>query len=143
MYACSGGQKLNEVILVGGSTRIPAVQRLMYAMTGVVPRQTINPDEAVSLGAAVMAGIIDGDVQGMQVMSAWQAAIVRTIFEQKQQLSNTEIFKSKDNTKVTSNSDNNDDDDVIMTQIQSTSTGNSSVKSRLRTLRRSRTRENI
>ena len=61
-------QALDDVILVGGSTRIPAVQRLVKIITGIDPRRTVNPDEAVSLGAAVMAGILDGDVTDMQVI---------------------------------------------------------------------------
>jgi molecular chaperone DnaK len=60
-----GGQLLDDVVLVGGSTRIPAVLRLVRTITGVDPRRTVNPDEAVSLGAAVMAGILDGSVKNM------------------------------------------------------------------------------
>jgi hypothetical protein len=75
-----GGQALDDVILVGGSTRIPAVQRLVKIITGIDPRRTVNPDEAVSLGAAVMAGILDGDITDMQVMSAWQAAMYRAFY---------------------------------------------------------------
>jgi hypothetical protein len=44
---------IKEVILVGGSTRIPAVQGLVQSMTGKVPNVTVNPDEVVALGAAV------------------------------------------------------------------------------------------
>lgn len=77
-----GGQALDDVILVGGSTRIPAVQRLVRTVTGVDPRRTVNPDEAVSLGAAVMAGILDGDITDMQVLSAWQAAMYRAFYEE-------------------------------------------------------------
>ena len=44
------------------------MQRLVKIITGIDPRRTVNPDEAVSLGAAVMAGILDGDVTDMQVM---------------------------------------------------------------------------
>ena len=52
---------LNEVIMVGGSTRIPAVKRIVQEITGKVPNESVNPDEAVALGAAVQAGIIQGD----------------------------------------------------------------------------------
>lgn len=52
---------LNEVILVGGSTRIPAVKRIVKDITGKEPNESVNPDEAVALGAAVQAGIIQGD----------------------------------------------------------------------------------
>ena len=52
---------INEVILVGGSTRIPAVKRIVQDITGKTPNESVNPDEAVALGAAVQAGIIQGD----------------------------------------------------------------------------------
>lgn len=52
---------LNEVIMVGGSTRIPAVKRIVQEITGKTPNESVNPDEAVALGAAVQAGIIQGD----------------------------------------------------------------------------------
>jgi molecular chaperone DnaK len=52
---------INEVILVGGSTRIPAVKRIVKDITGKEPNESVNPDEAVALGAAVQAGIIMGD----------------------------------------------------------------------------------
>jgi len=47
---------IDEVILVGGSTRIPAVQELVRKMTGKEPNMTVNPDEVVALGAAVQVG---------------------------------------------------------------------------------------
>ena len=53
--------KIDEVILVGGSTRIPAVKRIVKELTGKEPNESVNPDEAVALGAAVQAGIIQGD----------------------------------------------------------------------------------
>lgn len=53
--------QINEVILVGGSTRIPAVKRIVQEITGKTPNESVNPDEAVALGAAVQAGIIQGD----------------------------------------------------------------------------------
>ncbi|GHF39329.1 molecular chaperone DnaK [Deinococcus metalli] len=53
--------KIDEVILVGGSTRIPAVKRIVQDITGKTPNESVNPDEAVALGAAVQAGIIQGD----------------------------------------------------------------------------------
>lgn len=52
---------INEVILVGGSTRIPAVKRIVQDLVGKTPNESVNPDEAVALGAAVQAGIIQGD----------------------------------------------------------------------------------
>ncbi|WP_425147961.1 molecular chaperone DnaK [Deinococcus sp.] len=53
--------KIDEVILVGGSTRIPAVKRIVQELIGKTPNESVNPDEAVALGAAVQAGIIGGD----------------------------------------------------------------------------------
>ena len=53
--------KIDEVILVGGSTRIPAVKRIVQELIGKTPNESVNPDEAVALGAAVQAGIIQGD----------------------------------------------------------------------------------
>ncbi|EYB66998.1 DnaK-like protein [Deinococcus phoenicis] len=53
--------QIDEVILVGGSTRIPAVKRIVQDITGKTPNESVNPDEAVALGAAVQAGIIQGD----------------------------------------------------------------------------------
>lgn len=53
--------KIDEVILVGGSTRIPAVKRIVRDLMGKEPNESVNPDEAVALGAAVQAGIILGD----------------------------------------------------------------------------------
>lgn len=67
LNAFPGGQALDDIILVGGATRIPAVRRLVRSLTGIEPKHTVNPDEAVSLGASVLAGIMDGDIKGMQV----------------------------------------------------------------------------
>ena len=55
--------QLNEVILVGGSTRIPAVVRMVKEMTGREPDRSVNPDEAVAIGAAIQAGVLVGEVQ--------------------------------------------------------------------------------
>ncbi len=54
---------LNEVILVGGSTRIPAVQELVSRLANKKPNVSVNPDEVVALGAAVQAGVLAGEVQ--------------------------------------------------------------------------------
>jgi molecular chaperone DnaK (HSP70) len=54
---------LLQVILVGGSTRIPAVQDLVKKMIGKDPNVTVNPDEVVALGAAVQAGVLAGEAQ--------------------------------------------------------------------------------
>ncbi|KAF7142208.1 hypothetical protein RHSIM_Rhsim05G0113400 [Rhododendron simsii] len=59
---------LDEVILVGGSTRIPAVQELVRRVTGKEPNVTVNPDEVVALGAAVQAGVLAGDVSDIVLL---------------------------------------------------------------------------
>ena len=53
---------LSEVVLVGGSTRIPSVQKIVKDIFGLEPNKSVNPDEAVCLGAAIQAGIIGGEV---------------------------------------------------------------------------------
>ena len=59
---------LTEVILVGGSTRMPAVQDLVKNMTGKQPNMSVNPDEVVADGAAVQGGVLTGDVQGILLL---------------------------------------------------------------------------
>ncbi|KAL0921377.1 hypothetical protein M5K25_008441 [Dendrobium thyrsiflorum] len=59
---------LDEIILVGGSTRIPAVQELVRKITGKEPNVTVNPDEVVALGAAVQAGVLSGDVSDIVLL---------------------------------------------------------------------------
>ncbi len=59
---------ISEVILVGGSTRIPAVQKLCQEIFGKEPNKSVNPDEAVGIGAAIQAGIIAGDVKDILVL---------------------------------------------------------------------------
>ncbi len=59
---------INEVILVGGSTRMPAVQDLVKAMTGKQPNMSVNPDEVVAMGAAVQGGVLAGDVEGILLL---------------------------------------------------------------------------
>ncbi|CAM6091717.1 unnamed protein product [Calypogeia fissa] len=59
---------INEVILVGGSTRIPAVQELVKRVTGRDPNVTVNPDEVVALGAAVQAGVLAGEVSDIVLL---------------------------------------------------------------------------
>ncbi|XP_022975060.1 stromal 70 kDa heat shock-related protein, chloroplastic-like [Cucurbita maxima] len=61
-------KEIDEVILVGGSTRIPAVQELVKKMTGKEPNMTVNPDEVVALGAAVQAGVLAGDVSNIVLL---------------------------------------------------------------------------
>ncbi len=60
--------EIDHVILVGGSTRMPAVQDLVKELAGKDPHQGVNPDEVVSLGAAVQAGVLKGDVTGILLL---------------------------------------------------------------------------
>jgi len=59
---------LDHVILVGGSTRMPAVQELVHSMTGKEPHKGVNPDEVVALGAAIQAGVLKGDVKDVLLL---------------------------------------------------------------------------
>lgn len=59
---------VNEVILVGGSSRMPAVQELVKTMTGKQPNMSVNPDEVVADGAAVQGGVLTGDVSGILLL---------------------------------------------------------------------------
>lgn len=59
---------LDEVVLVGGSTRIPAVQQLVRRMTGKDPNQGVNPDEVVAIGAAIQAGVLAGEVKDILLL---------------------------------------------------------------------------
>uniref|UniRef100_A0A7C3EF52 Chaperone protein DnaK n=1 Tax=Gracilinema caldarium TaxID=215591 RepID=A0A7C3EF52_9SPIR len=60
--------KIDEVILVGGSTRIPAVQKLVRDLFGKEPNKGVNPDEAVAIGAAIQGGILGGDVKDVLLL---------------------------------------------------------------------------
>ena len=55
--------EIDKVILVGGSTRIPAVQEAIKKATGKEPHKGVNPDEVVAMGAAIQGGVITGDVK--------------------------------------------------------------------------------
>ena len=81
---------IDEVILVGGSTRIPAVQRMVKAMTGKEPNQSVNPDEVVAVGAAIQAAVLSGELKdvvlldvtplslGVETMGSVMTKIIRT-----------------------------------------------------------------
>ena len=60
--------KIDNVIMVGGSTRIPAVQELVQKVTGKEPNKSVNPDEVVAVGAAVQAGVLKGEVKDILLL---------------------------------------------------------------------------
>ena len=60
--------EIDEVVLVGGSTRIPAVQALVKDYTGKDPNQSVNPDEVVAVGAAIQAGVLAGEVKDIVLL---------------------------------------------------------------------------
>ncbi|MEF2247274.1 molecular chaperone DnaK [Paenibacillus sp. IITD108] len=60
--------EIHKIVLVGGSTRVPAVQEAVKKLTGKEPHKGVNPDEVVALGAAVQAGILSGDVKDVVLL---------------------------------------------------------------------------
>ena len=60
--------KIDEVVLVGGSTRIPKVQEMVQELFGKEPHKGVNPDEVVSIGAAIQAGVLQGDVKNVLLL---------------------------------------------------------------------------
>lgn len=63
-----GAAEVNEVILVGGSTRIPAVLKLVKEIFNKEPNKSVNPDEAVAMGAAIQGGVLGGDVKDILLL---------------------------------------------------------------------------
>jgi molecular chaperone DnaK len=59
---------IDEIVLVGGSTRIPAIQKLVESITNKKPNQTVNPDEVVAIGAAIQAGILAGEIKDILLL---------------------------------------------------------------------------
>src|SRR3954463_6389672 len=59
---------LDHVVLVGGSTRMPAIQELVHSITGKEPHKGVNPDEVVAVGAAIQAGVLKGDVKDVLLL---------------------------------------------------------------------------
>ncbi len=59
---------INEIVLVGGSTRIPAIQTLVESLTNKKPNQSVNPDEVVAIGAAIQAGILAGEIKDVLLL---------------------------------------------------------------------------
>jgi molecular chaperone DnaK len=70
----SKGQ-IDHVILVGGSTRMPAVQDLVQQLTGKEPNKSVNPDEVVAIGAAIQAGVLKGDVKDVLLLDVTPLAL--------------------------------------------------------------------
>ena len=68
-------RQIDEVVLVGGSTRIPAVQELVKNLTGKLPNQSVNPDEVVAVGAAIQAGILSGEVKDILLLDVTPLSI--------------------------------------------------------------------
>ena len=62
--------QINEILLVGGSTRVPKVQQLVKSIFNKEPNRTVNPDEVVAMGAAIQGGIAKGDVKDILVLDA-------------------------------------------------------------------------
>ena len=60
--------KIDKVLMVGGSSRIPAVQEAVKKFTGKEPFKGINPDECVAIGAAIQAGVLGGEVEGLLLL---------------------------------------------------------------------------
>merc|ERR1712151_924590 len=59
---------INEIVLVGGSTRIPAIQNLVSSLIGKTPNQSVNPDEVVAIGASIQAGILAGEIKDILLL---------------------------------------------------------------------------
>ncbi|MEM7578945.1 MAG: molecular chaperone DnaK [Cyanobacteria bacterium P01_A01_bin.80] len=66
---------IEEVVLVGGSTRMPIVEKLVEAMIGLQPNQNVNPDEVVAVGAAVQAGILAGELKDVLLLDVTPLSI--------------------------------------------------------------------
>merc|ERR1712137_428323 len=61
-------KEIDEVVLVGGSTRIPAIHNLVESLTNKKPNQSVNPDEVVAIGAAIQAGILAGEIKDILLL---------------------------------------------------------------------------
>jgi molecular chaperone DnaK len=63
-----GASEVDEVVLVGGSTRMPMIQELVQSLTNKAPNKSVNPDEVVALGAAIQGGVLAGDVKDVLLL---------------------------------------------------------------------------
>ncbi len=78
---------LQQVILVGGATRMPAVAQLVRALSGLVPNQGVNPDEVVALGAAIQGGVLAGQVRDVLLLDVTPLSLgVETVGDHVQQI---------------------------------------------------------
>src|SRR5204862_2404838 len=64
----SGAPEIDHVVLVGGMTRMPAVQEKVKELTGKEPHRGVNPDEVVAIRAAILAGVLAGDVKDVLLL---------------------------------------------------------------------------
>lgn len=104
-------EEIDKVILVGGSTRMPAVRRLIKKITGKNPYININPDEAVSIGAAIQAGVLTGEVKDIVLVDVTplslgidtQGEIFAKIVERNTTIptSRSQIFTTADDNQTT------------------------------------------
>jgi molecular chaperone DnaK len=109
---------INEVVLVGGSTRMPVIQQLVKTLTGKDPHQGVNPDEVVAIGAAIQAGVLMGDVKDVVLLDVTPLSLgietlggVNTVLIQR----NTTIPTAKSETFSTAE-DNQTAVDIHVTQ---------------------------
>lgn len=77
------GRPISRIVLVGGATRMPTIGRIISSLTGVVPQRTVDPDEAVALGCAVHAGVLDGNEGMGVVLNPMKAALLRAVIEKE------------------------------------------------------------
>ncbi len=107
-------KQIDEVVLVGGSTRIPAIKELIQNLTGKIPNQTVNPDEVVAIGAAIQGGVLAGEVKdvvlldvtplslGVETLGGVMTTIIKrnsTIPTQKSEIFSTAI-DNQDNVEI-------------------------------------------
>jgi len=78
------GDSIDEVIMVGGATEMSAVRKFIENLFGVQPRRTVDPMQAVALGAAVQAGVLSGEIKDVRVLDSWQSSILELIEELEQ-----------------------------------------------------------
>jgi len=77
------GRPISRIVLVGGATRMPTIGRIISSLTGVTPQRTVDPDEAVALGCAVHAGVLDGKEEMGVVLNPMKAALLRAAIEKE------------------------------------------------------------